>query len=147
MSSTLQQFAKVIDEVRKSTNTPELCHNRLELSSPVVALQSFRWFAVVFLPFTPSLPPSLSLSCTLSSWVPVMLSCPPSLQMPWCFQSLSLKRETWRVGNIQHVVHWWAGMESVCRWKCKCFWYSCQIRNQQGFRCPCSPYITVHGHK
>lgn len=49
---------------------------------------------------------ALCLSSSLShcSWVPAMLSCPPSLLMPWCSQSLSLRRETWRVRKVtQHT--------------------------------------------
>lgn len=46
----------------------------------------------------------LSPSLSRSSWVPAMLSCPPSLLMPWCSQSLSLRRETWRVRKVtQHT--------------------------------------------
>lgn len=134
MSSTLQQFAKVIDEVRENINTPEFC---LLLSGKLVCHGSFylSWFVEISLrinkasvniwDYTTLLSVFVRrrvrntvfifygcwtycqdfLFLSLSSWVPVMLSYPPNLQMPWCFPSLSLKRETSKVGNTHTLTH------------------------------------------
>lgn len=76
-------------------------------SASAVTLHSFswsmHWFGFFFYTnFLLAL--CLSPSLSRSSWVPAMLSCPPSLLMPWCSQSHSLRRETWRVGKLtQHT--------------------------------------------
>lgn len=64
-------------------------------------------FFVVFLNTNFLLTLCLSPSLSRSSWVPAMLSCPPSLLMLWCSQSLSLRRETWRVGQHTAAAHSW----------------------------------------
>lgn len=136
MSSTLQQFAKVIDEVRENKNTPECCHNRFEHFAHLL------WSHLLWLGLFLTSSVFLSLFLMLSSWVPVMPSCPPSSQMPWCFQSLSLKRETWRVGNTHthtcttRII--WTCHKSARRVR---FWHICQISNRQEFCCWCSTYI------
>lgn len=95
MSSTLQQFAKVIDEVRKHTNHQSSV--TIDWNPLLLLCGHTAAFCLTLLCLSISLPPLPS--HTLSSWVPVMLFCPPSLQMLWCFLSLSLKRETWKVRN------------------------------------------------
>lgn len=44
MSSTLQQFAKVIDEVRENTNTPELCLLSGKFSSSIWMCRTSRFY-------------------------------------------------------------------------------------------------------